>query len=318
MHGLFLLCSIISTSLISITLSLLLPLQYLYTTLSSSKLKEKEENNNEPAIVLYEGEVWHERKRPVHNSFKYSSRHALLDLDRAPKSLPSSFFSNHLSSQEARNITSTTGPVFLLTIPPCVGYEQNPLSVYYCYELVDSVLCLRKCIAEATNSPWGERLSFVFNPHDSDCIAKQLHVSPFMDMLGNWTIKATEPGNSLSISISVQHPTLRDYFIATLNAKRVSSGASDPALFFWLMPHTVALWIYWQALKLWWKNAHFVPHPRYQNPTYRAEALTRDRKLQGCPIFVQEDDASYSNTAVDNNDQKRRYVRWREAQWPWA
>ncbi|KAI3886182.1 hypothetical protein MKW92_039011 [Papaver armeniacum] len=241
MHGLFLLCSIISTSLISITLSLLLPLQYLYTRLSSSKLKEKEENNNEPAIVLYEGEVWHERKRPVHNSFKYSSRHALLDLDRAPKSLPSSFFSNHLSAQEARNITSTTGPV-----------------VYYCYELVDSVLCLRKCIAEETNSPWGERLSFVFNPHDSDCIAKQLHTRP--------------PG---------------DYFIATLNAKRVSSGASDQALFFWLMPH--------KALKLWWKNAHFVPHPRYQNPTYRAEALTRDRKLQGCPIFVQDDDAGYSN-----------------------
>ncbi|KAI3873326.1 hypothetical protein MKW92_017537 [Papaver armeniacum] len=317
MEGLFLLCSIISTSLISITLSLLLPLQYLYTRLSSSKFKEKEEDNNEPVIVLYEGEVWHERKRPVHNSFKYNSRYALLDLDRAPKSLPSSFFSNHLSAQEARNITSTTGPVFLLTMPPSVGYEQNPLSVYYCYELVDSVLCLRKCIAEVTNTPWGERVSFVFNP-DSDCIAKPLHVSPFMDMLGDWTIKATAPGNSLLISISVKHPTLGDYFIATLNAKRVSSGASDPALFFWLMPHKVALWIYWQALKLWWKNVQFVQHPRYQYPTYRAEALMRDQKLQGCPIFLQEDDASYSNTAADNNNQKRRYVRWREAQWPWA
>ncbi|RZC76440.1 hypothetical protein C5167_000506 [Papaver somniferum] len=278
MEGLFLLCSIITTSLISITLSLLLPLQYLSTKLSSSKLKEKEEDNNEPVIVLYEGDVWHERKRPVHNSFKYNSRYALLDLDRAPKSLPSSFFSNHFSAQEARNITSTTGPVFLLTIPPSVGYEQNPLSVYYCYELVDSVLSLRKCIAEVTNTPWGERVSFVFNPA-SDLIAKPLHVSPFMDMLGDWTIEATAPGNSLLISISVKHPTLGDYFIATLNAKRVSSGASDPASFFWLMPHKVALWIYWQALKLWWKNVQFVQHPRKMmpvTPILRLTIMTRN------------------------------------------
>ncbi|KAI3979216.1 hypothetical protein MKX01_017041, partial [Papaver californicum] len=66
------------------------------------------------------------------------------------------------------------------------------------------------------------------------------------DMLGNWTIKATAPGNTLFISISVQHPKLGDYFIATLTAKRVSFGATNLALFFWLMPHKVALWIYWQ------------------------------------------------------------------------
>ncbi|KAI3984487.1 hypothetical protein MKX01_033980 [Papaver californicum] len=314
MDGLYLLCSIISTSVVSIILSLLLPCQYLYDLLFiKSSLKNED---NEPVVSLYEGLVWHERKRPVHNSFQYNSCYALLDLDLAPKSLPSSLFSNHLSAQEARRITSTSGPVFLLTIPPSVGYEQNPLSVYYCYELEDSVPCLRKCIAEVTNTPWGERVSFVFNP-DSDLVAKPLHVSPFMDMLGNWTIRATAPGNTLFISISVQHPKLGDYFIATLTAKRVSSGASNLALFCWLMPHKVALCIYWQALKLWWKNVHFVQHPRYQNPTYRGEALMRDRKLQGCPIFGQEDDNNYSNIAAENKSQNRWCV-WRESRWPWA
>jgi hypothetical protein len=36
------------------------------------------------------------------------------------------------------------------TIPPSVGYVQNPLSVYYCYDVEgsDSTQHLKKCIAE--------------------------------------------------------------------------------------------------------------------------------------------------------------------------
>lgn len=36
----------------------------------------------------------------------------------------------------------------LLTIPSSVGYEQNPLSLYYCYETEGSAQHLKKCIAE--------------------------------------------------------------------------------------------------------------------------------------------------------------------------
>ncbi|KAG5607662.1 hypothetical protein H5410_029154 [Solanum commersonii] len=72
--------------------------------------------------------------------------------------------------------------IFLLTIPPSVGYVQNPLSLYYCYDTEGSLQNLKKCIAEVTNTPWGERVSFLFNPN-SDVVAKSLHVSPFMDML---------------------------------------------------------------------------------------------------------------------------------------
>lgn len=40
------------------------------------------------------------------------------------------------------------GCSFLLTIPPSVGYEQNPLSLYYCYNLEGSSKRLSKCIAQ--------------------------------------------------------------------------------------------------------------------------------------------------------------------------
>jgi DUF1365 family protein len=38
---------------------------------------------------------------------------------------------------------------------------------------------------QVTNTPWGERVSFVFNPA-GDVSPKALHVSPFMDMDNTW------------------------------------------------------------------------------------------------------------------------------------
>ncbi|KAL6197402.1 hypothetical protein ACLB2K_033011 [Fragaria x ananassa] len=102
-----------------------------------------------------------------------------------PHALP-----NHLSADEARRIAGTSGPTLLLTIPESVGYEQNPLSLYYCYD----DLILKNCIAEVTNTPWGERVLFVFDP-DSDLVAKPLHVSPFMGLSFGKRKKNVLPGN---------------------------------------------------------------------------------------------------------------------------
>lgn len=42
---------------------------------------------------------------------------------------------------------------------------------------------LAVCVAEVTNTPWGERVVFNFNPAGQR-VPKALHVSPFMDMRG--------------------------------------------------------------------------------------------------------------------------------------
>jgi DUF1365 family protein len=52
------------------------------------------------------------------------------------------------------------GPVRLLTHPTSAGYTQNPISVYYCYSADGSQL--EQCIAEVTNTPWAERVTFLF------------------------------------------------------------------------------------------------------------------------------------------------------------
>ncbi|XP_061352456.1 uncharacterized protein LOC133297350 [Gastrolobium bilobum] len=316
MELLYLLCSIVFTSLTSLILSLLLPFHALLRRWGPSRGASTYCNDVAGPISLYEGTVWHQRRHPVHHSFQYRVRYALFDLDRAPHAPP-----DHLSADEARQLTDTNGPILLLTIPPSVGYEQNPLNVYYCYAVEGSTRHLKKCIAEVTNTPWGERVSFIFNPH-SDLVAKSLHVSPFMDMLGSWNIKASDPGENLTISISVHHPEHGNYFTASLKAKRLcSSSESDHAVFFWLMPHKVAVWIYWNAVKLWWKNVRFVQHPRYSIPTYREEALVRDQKLQCCGLS--DDNVHLQQKGSDQGclaeiSSSNRWFRWRDAKWPWS
>ncbi|KAL3524589.1 hypothetical protein ACH5RR_012961 [Cinchona calisaya] len=309
MEILYLLFSIISTSLTSSFYSLLL----LFRRILNPRAAEYKH------VTLYQGTVWHERRRPVHHSFQYSVRYSLIDLDHSTGVPP-----NHFSADEARRLSKTNGPVLLLTIPPSVGYEQNPLCVYYCYDVEgSSTRNLKKCIAEVTNTPWGERVSFLFDPK-YDIVAKPLHVSPFMDMFGNWSIKVTAPEDNLSVAISVEHPELGDYFTAVLRAKKVSfEMAGDQALFFWLMPHRVAIWIYWHAVKLWWKGVPFIKHPRYQSPTYREEALLRDERLQCCPSHWWDKDSNQQTETSDSSNVtemrgKSRYYTWRDAKWPWC
>ncbi|KAG6416741.1 hypothetical protein SASPL_124179 [Salvia splendens] len=313
MELVYLLCSIISTTITSLLLSVLLPFRRISTA------------DRRNSVSLYQGTVFHERRRPVHHSFRYSVRYALIDLDNAPDPPP-----NHLTAEEARSASHTNGPVFLLTIPPSVGYEQNPLSVYYCYDVEGETQTLTKCIAEerkplddielnlllqVTNTPWGERVTFLFNPN-SDLVAKPLHVSPFMDMMGKWSLRTNEPADNLHIVISVQHPELGNYFTASLTAKRVAPSSSDNhSWFFWLMPHKVALWIYWHALKLWWKNVAFVQHPRYQNSTYREDAIKRDEGICLCPSFGNKEALNHLRGAKTLNN---RCFTWTDAKWPWC
>ncbi|KAL0363578.1 UNVERIFIED_CONTAM: hypothetical protein Scaly_1313000 [Sesamum calycinum] len=252
MELLYLLCSILSTAITSLFLSVLLPFRYFLRRIATPRAAGNPGNS----VSLYQGTVWHERRRPVHHSFRYPVRYAFIDLDSSPHAPP-----NHLSANDARRVAKTHGPVFLLTIPPSVGYEQNPLSLYYCYDVEGSKRTLRKCIAEVTNTPWGERVTFLFNPN-SDLVAKPLHVSPFMDMLGNWSVKTNDPADNLHVVISVQHPQLGNYFTASLTAKRLASlTAEDHSMFFWLMPHKVAFWIYWHMI-FKYKEEHVIQQPK--------------------------------------------------------
>ena len=135
--------------------------------------------------VWMEGRVHHRRQEQAENRFTYRIRMALVLLD-AP---PPWFAGDHLGSSEARAIADTDGHVLLLTDPSSLGYHQNPISIYYCYRKDGS---LGRCIAEVTNTPWAERVTFPFDA-SGDQVPKPMHVSPFLDMNRNWRLSCSNP-----------------------------------------------------------------------------------------------------------------------------
>ncbi|KAL0398557.1 UNVERIFIED_CONTAM: hypothetical protein Sradi_2199000 [Sesamum radiatum] len=99
---LYLVCYIIYTIFTSTLLSIPLALRYLVRRISPLRAAKAIEN----IIALYEGTVRHERRHPVHHSFRFPARYALIDLDRPPYSPP-----NFLSAEDARCAAKTNGPV---------------------------------------------------------------------------------------------------------------------------------------------------------------------------------------------------------------
>ncbi len=117
-----------------------------------------------------------------------------------------------------------TGPIRLLTQLRSFGLCFNPVSFYYCFEAGDDAE-LHSVLAEVTNTPWGERRSYLLSERAPESavlrgrFAKELHVSPFMAMDHVYQARATRPGKTLSVHIE-SHREGRLAFDATLALQR--------------------------------------------------------------------------------------------------
>ena len=91
------------------------------------------------------------------------------------------------------------GPIRVLTQLRSFGLCFNPVSFYYCFEPGPEGE-LHSVLAEVTNTPWGERHSYLLaegtprSPVRRARFAKELHVSPFMGMDHVYDARATRPG----------------------------------------------------------------------------------------------------------------------------
>ncbi|MBC7852167.1 MAG: DUF1365 domain-containing protein, partial [Pirellulaceae bacterium] len=165
-------------------------------------------------------------------------------------------------------LEQSSGPIRLLTHPRYLGFVMNPVSFYFCYDSDGTTL--RAVVADVTNTPWGERHSYVIRAADmhqtaifSRTLEKEFHVSPFlpMDMTYQWQFSA--PAEQLKVHIEAQRQD-RPVFAATMSLARRPWSTANLRRALWrfpLMTHRVAAAIYWQALQLWWKGATYHPHP---------------------------------------------------------
>ena len=140
---------------------------------------------------MYAGTIRHRRFAVRDHAFRYRIALAYRDLDTVRGFLTRADVSRLVGAE-------VTGPIRVLAAPRSLGIRFNPVSFYYCFEGEE----LRWIVAEVTNTPWGERHSYVLGPRGGT-MDKALHVSPFMAMDHTYEVRATVPGETLSMQSRV-------------------------------------------------------------------------------------------------------------------
>lgn len=210
------------------------------------------------ASAIYEGTVRHRRFAVRSHEFRQRVALAYIDLDELPGLLGGHLLARgpglvrfrrsdylgeaHRSLPDAVRDTVETqagarphGPIRLLANLSALGHCFNPVSFYYCMDRAGEQL--DAVVAEVTNTPWGERHTYVLgadsgvggqkseigptghSPVLSGGFAKALHVSPFMGMDHRYEWRMTAPAQTLSVHISSKRGG-RVAFDATLSLRR--------------------------------------------------------------------------------------------------
>jgi len=154
------------------------------------------------------------------------------------------------------------GPIVVLTHPRAWGWSFNPITCYFCLpETGDAVTAM---VAEVTNTPWHERHCYVMGGAGTHRLEKALHVSPFLGMDLSYTVRFTEPGETLSVSIEVSDDVETQLFAGMTLWRRPADRSSLARLLWSPRRGTlgVSAGVYRQAAALRAKGARFHAHPK--------------------------------------------------------
>ena len=147
--------------------------------------------------------------------------------------------------------------ILMLAMPRTLGYVFNPISVFWCYDAAGGRVAV---LAEVHNTH-GERHTYLLRPDETGRseVIKELYVSPFYPVDGRYDIRVSEPGPSLSVTVTL-HRSDDAPFEATLTGERrianrrgiVRASLLHPAL-------RIALLIRWQGVRLWARRLKVQP-----------------------------------------------------------
>jgi uncharacterized protein len=236
---------------------------------------------------VYFGRVTHRRLRPVAHSLAYDVATVFVNVDDlAGGQLPGLLSYNHwnlftlrdadhgyadgrpiadFAWDTVRNCAqdSDITEIFMLCYPRMLGYGFNPLTCYFCCDRDGRT---RMMIYEVRNT-FGGRHVYVTDVFHDDApnyarAQKRLYVSPFNKVEGEYGLRASEPGASVSVGVSLttsEGPLLKAYFsgkykpLSNWQLLRICFGLP-------LMSFKVVAAIHWEALKLWRKGLKVQSH----------------------------------------------------------
>jgi DUF1365 family protein len=242
------------------------------------------------ASALYVGRVMHRRLRPRPHEFSYRGFWFVFDIDEIDALTRRlglfsrnrfNLFSFHdrdygdrtgaaLRPQIERHMAAAGlapdgGAIRLLTLPRIFGYVFNPLSVFF---INDAAGGLRAILWEVSNT-FGQRHFYLIPVADPDSrairqsCAKQLHVSPFLEMDMTYHFRVAPPAVRMLVSI-IAADDEGALLVAAMNGERRELGDGALLRAFARAPFMtlkVIVAIHWEALRLWLKGMCFHPSP---------------------------------------------------------
>jgi uncharacterized protein len=153
-------------------------------------------------------------------------------------------------------MTLSDGPVRTLELPASLGVGFNPVRFHFEMDGRE----VRTLAAEVTNTPWGERRTYRFEGRRGQA-AKDMHVSPFLALDGDYLLQASAPGERLTIHIESRQGGER-VFDATLSLRRRPARQRRRLrLRYAAQPWRVLALIYGHAALLALRGARYHPHP---------------------------------------------------------
>lgn len=241
--------------------------------------------------ALYVGEVMHQRLYPVAYRFRYAVFSLLVDLDEAEAGFPGlrwlshnrfNLISFHDRDHGPRNgeplrpwiervlrsagIEEPLGRVRINAYPRILGYQFNPLTVWYCHNRSGDTLAI---LCEVSNT-FGQFHHYLLHDHGRPLAwpfrataGKVFHVSPFIDMPMRYHFRFLPPGERLAVHIRETEGE-QLMLIATHLAQRQPLTDRTLLVSCLRVPFLtlkVMVLIHWQALKIWLKGVRFYRAP---------------------------------------------------------
>lgn len=163
-------------------------------------------------------------------------------------------------------VTLDDGRIQILCLPRILGYVFNPISLYYCHHADGE---LRAVVVEVHNT-FGEMHGYLIHAagqpldltraHDKQ---KQFHVSPFLDVRGDYRFTMDVPDTTARLVIEVTDNNQPVMTAAMHGRARALTDASiaGQVLAIPLATLKVTAAIHWQALKLWIRGAGYRTKP---------------------------------------------------------
>jgi len=242
--------------------------------------------------AIYRGQVVHTRFRPVRHRLKHRLLWLLLDLDELPLlSRRLRLFSlNRFNLVDFRDrdhgdgsstplraqieaalasagLEPDGGAIRVLCMPRVLGTVFNPLSVFFCHRADGR---LRAMLYEVNNT-FGDRHSYLVPVTQADAdqpvlrqsCAKQLHVSPFMDMAMTYHFRVVPPGDRAVVAIGGHDAGGKMISAAYAGQRHALTDANLLRAFIAqpLLAAQVLGAIHWEALKLWRKGMRVRARP---------------------------------------------------------